>query len=381
MARQKKRGIRGAGSVFQRKDGRWEAKFKVEETGKYKSLYASTEKEAYKKLQDALFEQRQGILATGPDQSVKDFLEYWLEDIKKQDLWLGTYLNYRVLVYKHLIPGIGHIRLRKLTTHQLQLFFAKKVKEGTSLRLAQEIHMVFRQALEHARRMKLVGQNVANDVELATPDRYRGPVLDEKGAGLLMEKARERGLEAAIALAVITGMRVGEILGLHWSDIDLDKGRLHIYRTLHYIPKYGFIEGDPKSESSERDIVLPQVVIGLLKQHRTTQLEKRLQAGSAWVDRDVVFCNEKNGNFIVYITFLRHFYEVLAAAGLPHMHFHDLRHSAATILLSVGVHPHVVQELLGHSDVSITLRIYGHVLPRMRQDVANKMDDLYGGQA
>jgi integrase len=312
---------------------------------------------------------------------MKDFLEYWLEDIKKPGLWLGTYLNYRIIVYKHLLPGVGHVKLKKLTTHQLQLFFAKKVKEGTSLRLVQEIRMILRQALEHARRMKLVGQNAAQDVELATPDRYKGPVLDEKGASLLLEKARERGLEAAAALAVITGMRVGEILGLRWSDIDLEKGVLHIDRTLHYIPKYGFIEGDPKSESSDRDIVLPQVVIGLLKRHRVRQQEKRLQAGSSWVDRGVVFCNERNGNFIVYITFLRRFYRLLDAAGLPRMHFHDLRHSAATILLSMGVPPHMVQELLGHSDVSITLRIYGHVIPKMRQDVADKMDNLYGEQS
>src|SRR5450755_701842 len=107
MARQRKRSVRGGGSVFQRKDGRWEAKFKVEETGKYKSLYASTEKEAYKKLQDALFEQRQGILATGPDQTVKQFLEYWLEDVYKVYARLTTFRNARILVHKHLIPGIG----------------------------------------------------------------------------------------------------------------------------------------------------------------------------------------------------------------------------------------------------------------------------------
>src|SRR3954462_13733505 len=111
MAGQRKRSVHGSGSVFQRKDGRWEAKFKVEETGKYKSLYASTEKEAYKKLQDALFQQNQGILATGEQQTVRQFLEYWLEDVQKPTIRLGTYLNNQTFIHKHLLPGLGHIKL------------------------------------------------------------------------------------------------------------------------------------------------------------------------------------------------------------------------------------------------------------------------------
>jgi integrase len=379
MARQRKKSVRGGGSVFLRGDGRWEAKFKVEETGKYKSLYASSEKEAYKKLEEAKFQQKQGTLATGPDQSVKDFLEYWLENIKKPDVSLGTYINYRVFVHKHLIPGIGYMRLKKLTTHQLQLFFVKKGKEGVTVRRLQEMHMILHQALGHARRIKLVGQNVADDVELPTPDRRRGPVLDEKEVRLLMQKSKDFGLEAPIALAAITGMRVGEILALRWSDIDLEKGVLYVGKTVHYYSRYGFVEGKPKTRSSERDIVLPQVVVNLLKQHRLSQREKRLQIGPSWVDRDIVFSNEKSGNFIHNTTFIRRFYRALKRAGLPRIHFHDLRHSAATILLSMGVPANVVQELLGHSDVSLTLRIYAHVVPKMRQDVVDKMDDLYGG--
>jgi integrase len=119
--------------------------------------------------------------------------------------------------------------------------------------------------------------------------------------------------------------------------------------------------------------------VNLLKQHRVLQLEKRLKAGDKWMDRDLVFPNE-GGDFILHNTLRNRFYRVLEGARLPRMHFHDLRHSAATILLSMGIPAHVVQELLGHSDVAITLGIYGAVLPSMQKDAADKMEGLFGEQ-
>jgi integrase len=326
---------------------------------------------------NSIFEQRQGTLATGPNQSVKEFLEYWLENIKGPGIRLGTRLTYGYMINKHLIPGVGHVRIQNLTTHQLQLFYARKMKAGVSVVYLHRINGVLSQALSQAKRIRLVGRNVAEDVELPHSDDYEGPVLNEKEARLLLEKARERGQEALIAMAVITAMRKGEILSLRWSDID-EKGVLHISRTLHYYAKYGFVEGDPKSRSSGRDIVLPQVIIGLLQRHRVAQLELRLKAGSSWIERDLIFCRD-NGDFIISTSFWYQFCKLLRDAGLPHMRFHDLRHSAATILLSMGVPPHVVQELLGHADIRTTLGIYGHVIPKMRQDAADKMGDLFGG--
>jgi len=139
---------------------------------------------------------------------------------------------------------------------------------------------------------------------------------------------------------------------------------------------YHFVEGKSKSETSDRSIVLPQVVIGLLKEHHTRQLEKRLRTGAKWVDRNLIFPN-RVGNFLMLkSTFPNQFHRLLRDVWLPHMHFHDLRHSAASILLSVGVLAHVVQELLGHSDVATTLGIYGHVVPLMRKDVVDKLDGL-----
>jgi integrase len=380
MARQRKRGIRGAGTVFQRQDGRWEAKFKVEETGKYKSLYAPTEKEAYKKLQDAQYQQKQGTLAIGRDQSLKQFLEYWLEDVEKPGVRVGTYVGNRVLVHKHLIPGIGHIKLQKLTPQQVQSFYATKLKGGASSSRVRQMQGVLHKALDHAKDIKLVGFNAAEGVKLPKYEKYKPQVLTPEQARLLLNKARERGLETVLAMAVGTGMREGEILGLRWSDIDLVKGALQISHTLGYIPKYGFVEGKPKTKSSERGILLPQFLVTLLKEHRALQLETRLKAGAKWIDRDLAFPNGV-GNYLFNSTLRRQFYRLLEDIGLPRMHFHDLRHSAATILISMGVPANVVQKLLGHSDIAITLGTYGSVLPTMQQDAANRMDDVFEGRS
>ncbi len=378
MARQRKRGIQGSGTVFQRQDGRWEAKFKVEETGKYKSLYGKTEKEAYNKLQEALFEQKKGTLATGPQQTVKQFLEYWLEDVQKPTVRLSTYVNNRIIVHKHLIPGIGHIKVQKLTAQHVQSFYARKLKEGTSASRIKQMQALLHKALTHARRIKYVGTNVTEDVQLPRYEEYKSQILTPEQAQLLLQQAKERNVEVLLAVAVGTGMRKGEILGLRWSDIDFVKGTLQVSRTLNYLPKYHYVEGKPKTKSSERNILLPQFLIDLLKAHHVLHMEKRSKVGDAWVDRDLVFSNEV-GDFIYPNTLLQQFYKLLEEAGLPRMHFHDLRHSAATILLSQHVQVHMVQELLGHSDIATTLGVYGSVVQSMRKDAADKMDDLFGG--
>jgi integrase len=170
-------------------------------------------------------------------------------------------------------------------------------------------------------------------------------------------------------------MRKGEILALRWRDIDLQQGTLQIRRTLSYMAHYGFKEGEPKSAKSKRKIALPQFVNETLKRHYSIQLEARLQDSEACDDYDLVFPN-KRGGFIVPMTLANHFTRLLEEIGLPHIRFHDLRHSAATLLLSMGVPARVVQEILGHSTFSTTMDRYSHVLPSMQQEAMKKMDDL-----
>lgn len=168
-----------------------------------------------------------------------------------------------------------------------------------------------------------------------------------------------------------------EIIALRWSDIDLERRVLRVLHTVDYIPGYGYIENEPKTQAGKRTIDLPEFFIDMLKHHQAKQVERRLKVGEAWENRDLVF-PDLTGGYLNPIHVLRMFKKILERAGLPHMPFHDLRHSAATILISMGIHPKVIQELLGHSDISITLGIYGHLFPSMQQDVVEKWQDVFG---
>ena len=207
-------------------------------------------------------------------------------------------------------------------------------------------------------------------------EKYHNQTLTEEQARKLLEVAKGSRIEALLLVTLTTGMRRGELLALHWDDIDLEKGVLYVQRTVSHVPHYGYVESEPKTQAGRRRIMLSSVAIDALKAHRISQDKERLEVGEKWSDRGIVFANY-SGGFLRSDTVLNLFYQLLKDAGLPPMRFHDLRHSAATILFVAGVNPKVIQELLGHSKGSITLEVYSHVLPSMQQEAAGKMDVVF----
>ena len=199
--------------------------------------------------------------------------------------------------------------------------------------------------------------------------------LNQEQALKLLEMAKGHRMSALLTLAVATGMREGEILGLRWSDIDMDKGMIFIRRTIKRVSPYGIIETEPKTAKGKRKIMLPDFVIEALKAHKVQQQTIREKA-IKWHNNDFVFCNHFGG-LIETSRLYMDFKGLLQAANLPVIRFHDLRHSAATLLLSMGIHPKVVQELLGHSTIAMTLDTYSHVLPSMHEEAMRKMGDLF----
>jgi integrase len=365
----------GEGSIYQRKDGRWVASITLENR-KRKYIYGETRKEVQEKLKVALHEQQQGALATGPQQLLKVFLEQWLESVYKPTVKPNSYKQYRVAIRTHLIPALGHIPIQKLTAAKVQAFYTQKLDEGLAPRTVIAIHSVLHRALETAVRWGLVPRNITKLVSLPHAERYEAQTLTVEQAGKLLEAARGSRIEALLLVAVTTGMRRGELLALHWDDVDLEKGVLYIRRTMSKIAGYGYKESEPKTRTGRRKVVLPVVAVEALKEHRLQQDQARLEAGEKWHDRGIVFCNNY-GAFFNPDRLLKIFNKLLRDAGLPHMRFHDLRHSAATILLTSGVHPKIVQERLGHSTIAMTLDVYSHVLPSIQQEAADKMDDLF----
>jgi integrase len=378
MPKGKRRG-RGEGSVYQRKgDKRWVAVL-IMEDGKRKPLYGDTQAEAIERRTQALIEMKQGLLATGPKQKVKDYLERWLEEVHKPTIKLNSYIRYRSILDKHILPALGHISLQKLAPHQVQSLYTQKLKEGLKASSVHLIHALLHKALSNAVRWGLVPRNVCDMVTVPRTSKPEIHPLTAKEAQKLLETAKGHQLEAMLTVALTTGMRLGELTGLKWSDIDFEHKNLQIRRTVTYRGGYGFIVSEPKTTRSKRKIVLPIPLIEVLKRHRTNQKEIRLRTGPAWQENDIVFSNTC-GNFSDPAKVRKLFLRLLKDADLHRVRFHDLRHSAATILLVMGIHPKVVQELLGHSTIAITMDTYSHVLPSLQEDAIDKLSNLFNSQ-
>ena len=202
--------------------------------------------------------------------------------------------------------------------------------------------------------------------------------LSPEQARQLLDTAAGDRLGALYVLALSTGMRQGELLALHWENLDLDAASLQVRGTLRRVDG-GLAVLEPKTAASRRQITMPAAAVDALRRHRAAQNEERLRIGSAWHDNDLVFANEigrpiEPGNLV-----RRSFQALLAQAGLPRIRFHDLRHTAATLMLSRGVHSKIAAETLGHSRVGVTLDIYSHVTPTMQREAAAAMDEVLRG--
>jgi integrase len=378
-AKKKVRRARGEGSLHKRNDGRWVGSFITEE-GKRITVYGKSQQEALEKLRKAQYDYQQGLLATGPRQSLAQYLEHWLEEVHKPAVKLTTYAKYRRVIDKHILPEIGHLQLRKLTPEHLERLYARKTREGLSASMVRHIHVILHEALEQAVRKRYLAQNVSDLVgDLPRIKRREAKIITREQAQLLIAAAKGTQLETIVILAITTGMRHGEIIGLQWLDINVDERCLSIRRTVTRLSGVkdrfaGHFEvTSPKTEGGQRTIMLASVVMQALKEQQVRQEAARLKAGEKWQEHGLVFCNTY-GSYLNPDALLAQFHRLLEHAGLPRMRLHDLRHSAATILLGKGAHPKLVQELLGHSSIDITMDIYSHVIPSMQHDLMEKWD-------
>jgi integrase len=373
----------GEGTITQRKNGTWEARITLED-GKRKSIYGKTRKEVQDKLKVALREQQQGTLVTASQQKLEDFLNDWLENTQKHSVKPRTFERYEEIVRLHINPVLGRHYLHKLTPQQVQAFYKKKLDEKLSAKSIEVFHSVLHKALDTAVRWGLVARNVCDAVSPPRREQTEVTMLTIEQVRVLQEALRGHRLEALFLLAIATGMRRGEIMGLKWQDIDFEKGVLQVRRILTRVPTKlkteaqtgSFVEAETKTRSSRRSIVIASFALGALKKHRDRQEEAKIKAGPLWQDHDYVFCTSVGTHLHPTKDLLDELNKITKKAGLPHLRFHDLRHVAATLLLSEGIHPKIVQEILGHSQISMTLDIYSHVLPHMQHEAMSKLNDL-----
>ncbi len=321
------------------------------------------------------------FLLPSADQTLGAFLKTWLEDTAQLNLRERTYIRYCELMKVHVIPTLGNVKLQKLSPQQLQRLYKTKLDEGSAPQTVKHIHRVLHRALNGALRWGLVGRNVCDAVDPPRVPKKEMAVLNVEQALQFLAAAKDDPLEALYVLALTSGLRQGELIGIQWRDLDLVKGKLQVRRTVAYVPKKGLTISEPKTAKSRRSVHLTTLAINALKQHRIRQKEVRLAAGSVWVGEDWVFCNSVGKPVDGSNLLRRSFRPLLARAGLPAIRFHDLRHSSATLLLSLGVHPKIVSEILGHSQVSLTLDTYSHVLPSLQEEAFSRLNTLLTEQA
>jgi integrase len=393
---------RGEGTFLHRSDGRWSATISmgwgVSRDGRpkrqRKTFYGRTRDEVKRQLRAALGSIDDGRPPSVGTQTVAQFLDDWLPAVR-DTIAPSTYDGYEHLIRLHIKPGLGRIKVSKLTPQDVQAWMnakrqqprisphdANAILPPLSARTVQYAHAVLRHALATAVDWGLIARNVAS---AAKPPRItREPVepLTPAQAVQLLSAAEEAGdrLVNLYAVAVAEGLRQGELLGLKWPDVDATAGQLRIVRTLQVVNgKPAFIE--PKTHRSRRAIQLSQTGVQALRAQRELQKQERDIAGNLWHRdvasefRDLVFTNVRGGPMDGTAA-TKAFQRRLRETGLPKQRFHDLRHATATFLLAQGVPMKVVSEKLGHAQIGITMNLYSHVTLAMQQEAADRMDQL-----
>jgi integrase len=288
-----------------------------------------------------------------------DYLDRWLEDVR-DTVRLRTFERYEQIVRKHIVPKLGDNKLKALTPHHIRGLYKEKL-QSLSPRTVQYIHVTMHKALKQAVNDGLIPRNTTEAVKLSQLRREEICPLSLDQVKVLFEAARGDRLECLYTVAVTCGLRQGELLGLKWEDVDLEANTLQVRRSLS-----NGTSTSPKTAKSRRSITLPQRPVIALRNHRERQLGEATPG--------LVFTSETGGPLDRYHV-RRRFKALLKHAGLPEIRFHDLRHTCATVLLSMNVNPKIVSEMLGHATIAITLDTYSHVLPNMGDAAAGAMDD------
>jgi integrase len=381
----------GEGTVGSRPlaDGRWQARFTTtDEAGRVlrKAVYAKTRREASQKLREALGRRDAGVATIGRD-TVGGYLTNWLEGARPT-LKPRTWDRYEEQVRLHLIPQLGRRSLARLAPEDVQRAYSALLASGLSPATVKRSHATLHRALEQAVRWRKLPTNVAG---LVTPPRVAHremTVLTTEQARRLVAAVADDPLESLYVVAVTAGLRQGELLALRWSDIDFVGGSVAVTASLVRVygarnieraegePRSHLVSAEPKTARSRRRVELTVIALEALRRRRLLCLQDRVAAANLWQDRDLVFCNA-TGGYLHAARLTSQFTALLRRSNLPRIRFHDLRHTAATLMLAQGVHPKVASEMLGHATVAVTLDLYSHVTQTIQRDAAVAMDSLF----
>jgi integrase len=371
-----KRSANGLGTVYQRRDGTWAAQATV---APYKraTVYADTQAEVVEKLNKLKQERDQGLQVPDRRLTVGTWLDRWLDESARPRVKPSTYKSYVLHVEKHLKPHIQREQLTALSASSVRRMLKAHTEAGMAPASVRRILAVLRRALEVARQDGLVARNVAALVDGPRVEHREVVPYSVEQARLVVEAVKADRLGPLFTLIITTGLRSGEARGLSWSDLDLDAATLTVRKTAHRDGKDWSFDS-PKSERSRRTVALPPLTVNRLREFRTAQSIERIAMGPAWKDRhDLVFTSMR-GAPLDDTFILKRFKKIVAEAGLPVKNIHALRHSYASYLIFEGLNIREVMEALGHSQISITMNTYAHILPNARRAAADAIHRTLG---
>ncbi len=377
-----------AGSIRQRKNGKWEARVTVGTdpgTGKpiRRSIYGNTQAEVRKQMIAVLRELDKNTYQAPEKVTVAQWMEEWLSTFCANKVKPLTLQSYQGIVKNHIIPAIGSLRLQAVKGTHIQRLYNSMTAAGLSGKTIKNVSAVLHKAFGVAMKQGIIAANPCGAAELPKAEHKEIHPLTDNEIPLFLSAIDASPMRNAYALCLFAGLREGECLGLSWGQVDFEKGRITVSQQLQKEKTKGgryYIAPTTKS-GKPRTIEPPPIAFQYLKAERMKQMENRLKAGPAWNNPDdLVFTDEAGRHYAIH-TFYKRFKAIAASIGRPDARPHDLRHTAATVAIASGADIKSVQDLLGHATASFTLNVYAHTSEQMMKDTAARVQSYYDNMA
>lgn len=353
-------------------------------TGKRKQVFRTvkgTKADAERELRAILTGLDSGLYIESTKQTVRQYLNTWLQDYAKDNTSPRTFERYKEIVDKHLVPALGSIQLSKLHPQHIKAYYKKALSEGRrdgkgglSARTVHHNHRILFQALKYAVKENIIARNVAEAVDPPRPVRKEMNIVGAEGLNRILEAAKDTPYYVLFYTSAYTGLRRSELLALRWHNVDLDYATISVVESLHRLHNQEFVFRQPKSNRSRRMIALSPSLAVLLREYKAEQAALKHSIGLVSGIRDLVF-SQIDGSPIDPNSITKSFRKLVKSIGINGIRFHDLRHTHASLMLQQGIHPKIVSERLGHSSINITLDTYSHVLPGLQEAAALRFEE------
>jgi integrase len=360
----------GEGNIYQLHSGKWHVQLSIQ--GRRISHTARTRNEIITWIRKTNEQIEQGLTYQAAKITIGEYLKNWIAS-EEGSIRPTTHKYYQAVCENRLIPRFGSVPIKDLTADHIQFAYDNWKREGVSTHVINKAHSILHHALQRAEKTGLIIRNVANFVRPPKAPQKEMKCWSELEANQFLTTAKSDRLYALFYLALVTGMRQMELLGLQWKDLDRARGIIHVRRQLL---RSGGKFTELKTRAAKRSIELGSGTLELLQEHYQGQIQERNIAGDRWQENDLIFTSTIGTPLNFKNMIERHYKPILKSANVPEIRFHDLRHTAASLMLSKGISIFIVSKIIGHARPSITSDIYGHLIPGAMSGIGDMMDEM-----